>query len=404
MKPNFLFSGILLVFLGLLGACAPAPLDPAGTVLVWTNRQDAALDEAALGLNGLVKAEAPREEPWLRQLQNAATPPDLVLTEWGRDLAGAHRDGLLAPLDPYWARLQSRDRLWPGLLRQSLQEGRQQLIVPSSVYTWGLFFNKDTLSRSGLTLPERWADFEPFLRSLKAQGLVPLALGSSFGWPGLAWLSYIDLRLNGPEAHLRLLEGSRSFTEASLEPVFATLQRWRDEGFFDPQSGTKNWPEALADLEAGRAALTLLGAFAQNRFARPQAIGFAAVPIQAGGTPRGEIAVVQGFALSTKAAHPEAALALADAYLLAGSKGQTIDAFRLSPLRPAPDSPALSEFKALQAGILGEARGLVPQMDRLLSPQAAYDANQAAIRFFAPGSVQSGADFARVLQATRSRG
>ena len=375
---RYVAAGFLAVFL--LGSCTSSLLNQKGKVVLWTPRPDQALKDLASHTPGLELTEAPRSRPW-PQLLAAGGGPDLIVTEMGTDLTDAQKAGLLADWSMFLPTLKS-----PRLLPPSLARGTAaftKVFLPSSVYVWGLFYNPAVLARAGVAVPQDWASLISAFRTLKTRGVTPIALGSSFAWPALAWISAVDLRMNGAEAHRQLIEGRRPFDDPSVAEVFTTLAAWKNWGWFDPRSSTKNWPEALADVAAGHAGFTLLGSFGLTRITDPANLAFLPLP----GDPsragdRGELVSVQGFVLSAHASAPEAAVTLADAYVAAGAPGQAEESFRSA----AVPSGTGSAFQKWQDGWLAQASLAAPLLDRALAPESAKKADQIAVQFFSPSS------------------
>src|SRR5262245_62586825 len=42
--------------------------------------------------------------------------------------------------------------------------------------------------------------------TLSAAGITPITIGTKDVWPAAAWFDYIDMRLNGPEFHISLMD------------------------------------------------------------------------------------------------------------------------------------------------------------------------------------------------------
>jgi len=373
-------------------------LKSEGTVSLWITKTDNKLNEVASTLPKLVYSEASRKEQWLPQIQKNGKAFDLAFLDWGRELQQAVLDGQFTPLDPYINRMPRIKDLWPGLDRQTAET--DLLFLPVSVSVWGLFYNKQILKELNIGLPVDWDSFEKQLKDIKLKGYQPVALGSNFGWPGGMWFAYMDLRINGADKHRDLLEGKRPFDSPDLVSVYTKLQDWRDEKLFDPLSGTKNWPDALIDLAEGRAVFMLANSSAWLRFSDTKNIGFMAVPAGPDQKiPRGEIVNSKGFAVTAGAQNPEAALSLAYSYLVQGAAGQIADSYQILALKPQKNQQdtQIPMIKLEQQNILGKTKIALPQMDRILPAQSAYNVNQVMIQFFSPGSIMSANELASAL-------
>lgn len=322
--------------------------------------------------------------------------PELLVVEAGTDVDEAVKSGVLADLRPLLSGLTA-----PGLFAPALKvwvAAASVSILPASTSLWGLFANPTVLQNNGLKPPKDWKEFEAAAVSLKANGVTPLALGASFGFPALAWVSVLDLRFNGEAAHRDLLEGRRSFADPSLLLVWNTLADWRSRGWFDAGASTKNWPESLADVSAGRAAFVLLGSFGLSRITDKQTLEFLPLPSDRTVGSRSELGSVVGFAVSAQARNPKVALALADAYILAGSPGQLEEGYR----SPALPRTGVAGSVGEQDQWLAHAVAVFPLLDRALPAAAAKRADLLIQQFFTEGSTLTATDLARAFQTLES--
>ncbi len=399
---------LIALLCGVFLSCGAKPLDPSGAITAWTPKRDARLEETANSIGVTSFTESDRSVGWLASLRQEESAPDLVLAEWGRDFGSAAAEGLLLDLAPYGKNLAGGGKN-PGWITDTGREPASRM-VPAALSTWGLIYNKKLLEDSGIAPPESWKALEASFRALKAADVTPIALGASFGWPAGAWLTYIDMRENGGDEHLKLLSGERSFDSRSMVAALKTLENWRDLGYFGNASDAQNWADALNAVVAGRAAFTLVGASAWARVTNRDAVAFMPVPAGSGSRgKRGEIVNLQGYAVRASSARPEAALALALAYAHAGAPGLTGDQYRVSAF-PAPSDAedtasqgTADDLKSTERKILAAARRPVPQMDRAMTAQEAYDFNRFMTGFFDAQKRESAEETAAKLAAAIKR-
>jgi len=379
------FAVALLCFL----ASCSGGFDARGTVTFWSPRPDFSLSELAAKTPGLKVLDAPRK-PW-KELLTGSSAPDLLVLDAGLDAYEAQASGLLADLTPYVTRLESAKAWWPSL--RLPRQGVPLTVLPASVYLWGLFYNPTVLKTAGIEPPRSWQALLDALAALRAHGKVPIAVGASFGWPALAWLSALDLRLNGADAHRSLIEGTRSFGDQGMMTVYATLADWKAKGWFDPKATTQNWPEALAEVSSGQAGFMLLGAFGLTR-ANDAALAFLPLPDKPG-VSQGDLVSVQGFAVAAKSKAAEAAVRLADLAVMAGAPGQA-EIFR----SPAVPFTASGDFQKWQRGRLEHDAYAAPLLDQVLPRARAETAQQTMTQFFGDRSQMTPAELATRLSAS----
>ena len=387
----------------ILLACAPRPLSTRGSVKVRADVPDAELAQTAAKLSGLSYSELSPQGSWRRQLEARSGAPDLVLVDRDRELDASAAAGELADISRYWARLSSIPAMRKSLASSLVAaDAKAHYFLPTSLYPWGLFYNIAILKGAGIAPPSTLAELEDSFGHLAGKGITPLALGASYGWPALAWLSILDIRQNGAAAHRLLLEGKRSFDDPGLLEVCATLERWRDRGYFPANAAKLGWNDALGAVDNGSAAFAFLSASALAAYRRKSALGFMALPPGRSADGRGELAIVRGFALSAHASAPQAALALADAYALDGAPGQTTEPWTLPAV--AQEGPGEKEgFRAAEARILDGASEVLPQLDWALPAQAAIDARAAMTRFFEKRGGMSSGELAAALAKAAAR-
>ena len=206
-----------------------------------------------------------RYKATLLGLLGSETPPDIMHTWGGGHLealraAGFARD-LTEEMSKGWA-LEFR----PGALQSYAQNGHIYG-VPSSVELVSLWVNKAILEKAGIA-PGRLATWNGFLeavRALKAQGIVPIAIGGRDRWPFQFLWGNLAEQIGGraafDAAYSRVGEGflSPSFVEAG--------QRLRELADLQPfQANFLSADEAAAGMTfaKGGAAMVVTGNWRLN--------------------------------------------------------------------------------------------------------------------------------------------
>jgi len=377
-------------------------LDTSAEIRYAAQSEDAALGKTASRLRGMTLVQDPAPEYWtirMRGDRESPLPHDLFLVEWGREIVSAQEAGDLAALGKTWPRTASSRRMpaFSGSIIPSPEEG----FIPSAIYTWGIFYNRKIMAELGSPAIDDMDAFVARCNAAKGRGIVPIALGASFGWPGAAWHTYVDLRLNGGKAAWERVMGRRPFDDAGGREAAELLAAWRDAGFFSPDAARTGMQESLTAVESGRALCVLMGSFTAERFVNPGAIGFIEVPFWKNrGQPRGEIAGLTGFAVAAASKKPQAALALVDAYLEEGSPGQAAGGYTL-PIRFRPRDG--EDLRAVQSRILAKTAWLLLPQEQIMPLQFFQDSLKVWAGFFERKPGSSGADLAGALQALYAR-
>lgn len=392
----------LCAFCLFLSSC-PGRLQTQASLRYAAPELDPAMTELAALLPGMTLVQEAPAAGWFADLRSGSQSlirTDLYFADLSREVLSAQRAGELAKIPRYWDRTLSAPRLppWAASLRPSPTQG----FIPSASYVWGLFYNRKMLDHLNRELPATIEELESLMARAKHQGYIPVALGSSWGWPGSAWYSLLDLRINGGKAAFQRLYGKRPFDDAGGQAAARMLSRWRSSGWFSAEASMAGMPESIAAVDEARALFVLMGSFGWSSFKNQQDIGFLALPPLSGKKAarlaRGELGGVVGFVIPRSADAVEEAVALVDAYLMAGSPAHVKDGYKLPVIpRFAPEAGIRTE----EAAILEKSQWLIPQMDRIMPASFVQASNPLWAGFFETGSNQSGLGLARALQRAK---
>jgi ABC-type glycerol-3-phosphate transport system substrate-binding protein len=185
--------------------------------------------------------------------------------------------------------------------------------VPSSYYWWAVYYRTDVYDEVGIEVPETWDQFLDNCRALDAAGYVPVTIGTRFRWPAGGWFDYLNMRVNGPEFHIRLLDGLESYESEEVRNTFAHWKQAIDAGCFIDNPSAYNWQEAAEFMIQREAAMYLMGQFIMD--VTPEEtqpfFDFFRFPIIDPNLPVGEDAPTDGWFVAANAANMENAKAFA---------------------------------------------------------------------------------------------
>jgi multiple sugar transport system substrate-binding protein len=137
----------------------------------------------------------------------------------------------------------------------------KQYGIPYTYYQWGIYYRKDIFAANGLAVPSNWTELLAVCKALKAKDIAPFAIGTKFLWPAAGWFDYLNLRVNGRDFHLDLMNGKIPYTDDRVKAVFAKWREIIDPGYYVENHATYSWQEAQAFLYNGKAAMYLIGNF-----------------------------------------------------------------------------------------------------------------------------------------------
>ena len=247
--------------------------------------------------------------------------------------------GQLASLDDMWA-ANNLDDVVPASIAQgaTIYNGSHYLI-PFGYHYAGLFYNPAVMESAGITeFPTTWDEFTAMCDTLVAAGVTPIALGSMNCWPAQFWFDYLLLRTAGPEYRAALMAGQASYTDPEVARVMELWKGLVDSGYFVADANAYDWTDAADQVANGEAAMTLMGTWITGYW-NGQGLepvtnyDFFEFPMIDEGVANAVVGPVDGFVMSTNAAHPVSAQNLL-VYLLTNTDAQATWAVGQGALSP----------------------------------------------------------------------
>lgn len=247
----------------------------AGQLVINSNQSDPAPKAAFSALIKKFEQENPDikvsyneydHEAYKTALRNwlSTSPPDVVYWFAGNRMKEFVARGLFEDVSDLWQK-QGLDTAMSQVKSVMTIDGKQWGI-PYTYYQWGVYYRKDLFEKNALKEPKTWDEFLAACKKLKESGLTPIAIGTKFPWTAAGWFDYLNMRTNGHDFHMQLMEGKVAYTDPRVKKVF---ERWRqlvEPGYFLANHPSYSWQEALPFLLNGKAAMYLIGNFAAANF------------------------------------------------------------------------------------------------------------------------------------------
>ena len=314
----------LLGAIVLVGACSsPAASGGAGggTTTLGSNESDPQPKQAVHALTDYCQTQAKItitvNDNDHNSFQNAistylqGTPDDVVKWFAGHRLRFFANQSLLTPIDDVWADIGANYS--DAFKTASKGDDGKYYFVPNINYPWVVMYRKSVFTAKGYKVPTTIADFTALGDKMKADGLVPLAFGDQDGWPAMGTFDILNMRMNGYDFHVGLMNGQQKWTDPKTKAVF---QKWADLlPYFQEGAPGRKWQDAaktmIVDKKAG---MYFLGTFAAQQAPTPADvadIGFFPFPTL-GTQYDSENAIdapIDGFMLSKSPKNPAAAKA-----------------------------------------------------------------------------------------------
>jgi multiple sugar transport system substrate-binding protein len=294
------------------------------------------------------------------------TPDDVVKWFAGNRVRFFAAQGLLSPIDDVWAEIEQD--MTPGLKAASLGTDGKAYFVPVYNYPWVVLYRKSVFEEKGYTIPKTLDEFKTLGDKIKADGLVPIAFGDQDGWPAMGTFDILNMRINGYQFHVGLMDGTEKWSDPKVKAVF---EAWRDLlPYFQEGAPGRTWQDAAkAALVDKKAAMYFLGTFAVEQAGEngPD-VGFFPFPLL-GTQYDAENAIdapIDGFMLSANPKNADAA----KAFLKCVATPEAQVTYVTSPgigsvaVSPQADTSKYTDVQKASADVLKNAGNIAQFLDR----------------------------------------
>src|SRR6266496_2091413 len=191
------------------------------------------------------------------------TPQDVFFWFAGNRMNFFAQKGLATPISDVWEKIGPN--FTDALKAASTGSDGKQYFVPFYYYPWAVFYRKSVFQQRGYQPAKTWDQYVALLKQQQKDGLTPLAMADDGGWPVMGTFDYINMRTNGYQFHIDLMNGKESWTDARVKTTF---DHWAEIlPYHDLQGGlARKWEEAAATLAQKKTAMFLLGMFVGQQF------------------------------------------------------------------------------------------------------------------------------------------
>lgn len=259
----------------------------AGTLVINSNQSDPAPRETWTNIINDFEAANPDIDVQLNEYDHegyksairnwlVTSPPDVVFWFAGNRMKFFVDRGLFEPVSDVWEENGMNEDF--RSTRPSMTVNGEQYGVPATYYQWGFYYNADMFEELGLSEPQTWEEFIAVCETLKQNGYTPITIGTKFLWTAAGWFDYLNLRTNGLDFHIDLMDGKVPYTDERVRDTFANWRQLVDGGYFLENHASYSWQEAQAPLLNGQAGMYLMGNFLTPNFPEGSNYGFFQFP------------------------------------------------------------------------------------------------------------------------------
>jgi multiple sugar transport system substrate-binding protein len=294
------------------------------------------------------------------------TPDDVVKWFAGNRVRFFASQGLLTPIDDVWANIEQY--MTPGLKAASLGTDGKAYFVPVYNYPWVVLYRKSLFEEKGYTIPTTMDEFKALGDKMKADGIVPLAFGDKDGWPAMGTFDILNMRMNGYQFHIDLMEGRAKWNDPKVKAVF---EKWAELlPYFQEGAPGRTWQDAAkAALVDKTAAMYFLGTFAVEQAGDAASdVGFFSFPVF-GNEFDAENAIdapIDGFMLSANPKNPEAAKAFLECVATPEAQVAYVTSTGIGSVAVSPmaDTSGYTDVQKMSAEVLKNAGNIAQFLDR----------------------------------------
>ncbi|MDG3085947.1 extracellular solute-binding protein [Vibrio hannami] len=185
---------------------------------------------------------------------------DIMYWFGGERLRSFVKQGLVKNLDETW-QSNNWDESFTTAAKSSVSFEDQKYGLPVHYYPWAMYYKKSLFERLGIVPPTTWEEFISTSNKLKENQITPIVVGSKNHWTLAAWFDYLNLRLNGLEFHLKLMNGDVSYKDNRVIKVFEVWSSLATQNYFLAGHQNLTWREALPFLYRNKGGIMLMGNF-----------------------------------------------------------------------------------------------------------------------------------------------
>ena len=233
------------------------------------------------------------------------SPPDVVFWYAGNRMKTFVDRGLFEDVSDLWQSQGMYDDFASAKPAMTIKD--KQYGVPYTYYQWGIYYRKDIFQQFGIAEPKTWDDLLKASATLKENGVTPFTIGTKYLWTAAGWFDYINMRTNGLDFHIQLMDGKVPYSDERVKKTFANWSQLVEPGYFLDNHASYSWQEAQPFLYNGQAAMYLMGNFLTANFPEDvkDKMGFFQFPIIDPNVPKAEDAPMDTIHIPSKAKNKE---------------------------------------------------------------------------------------------------
>jgi multiple sugar transport system substrate-binding protein len=182
--------------------------------------------------------------------------PDDVFTWFaGNRMQFFAERGLVGDISDIWEELG--DQYSEAFKAASTGKDGKQYFMPLYNYAWAVWYRKSVFEEHGWKPAKTWDEFMALLKQIQSEGMTPLAFADKDGWPAMGTFDYINMRTNGYDFHISLMNGDEAWDGPEVKETFknyAALLPYSQDAALG-----RLWQDAAQSVADKKSAMMVIG-------------------------------------------------------------------------------------------------------------------------------------------------
>ena len=219
-----------------------------------------------------VEETSMNQADYIVKIQAQATANDLPDVFWmkGSWTTMFVENEAVMPLNDFIETLPFKDSYRSGIFKAAQRDGNIYGLPVQYTVTSIVYYNADLWKQAGYdSFPTTWDEIFEANEKFKEMGIITIALGNKDNWPYESCvLSALGDRFTGTDWTNSIIDqdGVAKFTDQPFVDSLALTQKLAEEGVFNTDFNTIDNEQAQAYFAEGKAATSLEGIWALNRY------------------------------------------------------------------------------------------------------------------------------------------
>ncbi|MFJ8822819.1 extracellular solute-binding protein [Streptomyces sp. NPDC102467] len=275
--------------------------------------------------------------------------------------------------------------------REAYEFDKKTYAIPNDIGAVGFWYNKALFKKAKITAPPTtWTELLDAVRSLKAAGITPIALGGKEKWPGMYYWAYLAMRLAGVDG-MQQAADAKDFTGDTFVKAGEHLKEL--VGLAPFQKGFLGAPYSsptgqAATMGNGKAAMELMGQWAPREQAAAgkgigDDLGFFPFPAVEGGKGKGTDVFGGGGGYALRKGAPKEAVDFLKYFVSPESERLLVKGTGVIPVnKDAQDALTDPNLKAV-LDMLNKSTGFQLYLDQAYPPAVGQEVNDSVAALIA---------------------